>query len=364
MKGRYAQSVVIASVVLAGLATGAHARRFERETRRTLPVEALARLDVENAAGRTVIVGRDGLDAVVVVEKRVVHARDDAEAERRFDAIGLDVERDDDTLRLVVRRPERVERRGLWSVFRRERGARIDLAIEVPRSVAARVRATSGDVRVSDLEGDVAVSVTSGDATVRAVRGAVRVDATSGEVEVEGSGALRVNATSGDVRARDVDGDAFVATTSGEIVVRRVSGALRASASSGDVDVRDCAGAAHVETSSGDVRLRGVRGGLDVVTASGDVDAGVVADAVHDYRIATASGDVRVSCANVCVDGMRIDVSTASGTITGEGPIEVELTKRNRFVGRIGRGRAAMRIETASGDVTFVASHDRERHRH
>ena len=320
MSARSTKLAVLIAVAVSSVAGTAQARRFVRESRRTVPLSQLVRLHVQNATGRTVVVGREDREDALIVVSRVVHARGADQASARFEALRVEVAPEGNALHVVVHRPDRIARRGLWAILRGDRGAWVDLTIEVPRRMAARVRSSSGDVRISDLDGAVTVTTTSGDASIRNVGGPVRIDATSGDVEVhEGAGPVRVNSTSGDVRVETVAGDV------------------------------------RVETSSGDVQLRDLHGGLDVVTASGDVDASIVADVLHDYRIATSSGDVNVGCREVRADGLRIDVRTASGSITAQGPIEIELTRRDCLVGRIGPGRSSMRIETASGNVRVVA---------
>ena len=356
MSARSTKLAVLIAVAVSSVAGTAQARRFVRESRRTVPLSQLVRLHVQNATGRTVVVGREDREDALIVVSRVVHARGADQASARFEALRVEVAPEGNALHVVVHRPDRIARRGLWAILRGDRGAWVDLTIEVPRRMAARVRSSSGDVRISDLDGAVTVTTTSGDASIRNVGGPVRIDATSGDVEVhEGAGPVRVSSTSGNVLLTGVAGDVVVDATSGDVEVHEGAGPVRVNSTSGDVRVETVAGDVRVETSSGDVQLRDLHGGLDVVTASGDVDASIVADVLHDYRIATSSGDVNVGCREVRADGLRIDVRTASGSITAQGPIEIELTRRDCLVGRIGPGRSSMRIETASGNVRVVA---------
>ncbi len=100
----------------------------------------------------------------------------------------------------------------------------IRYTVKVPASVAVRVDATSGDVRISGITGDLRMRTTSGDVTVDRPAAAVNVTTTSGDVTLSDarSSTVALDTTSGDVESVfSVAPQSFSAhTTSGNITAR------------------------------------------------------------------------------------------------------------------------------------------------
>ncbi|WP_018653278.1 DUF4097 family beta strand repeat-containing protein [Actinomadura flavalba] len=146
----------------------------------------------------------------------------------------------------------------------------VNYRVEVPRALAVRVRAGSGDVRLTGLTGPV--------------------DARAG---------------SGDVRVGDLRGAATLRTGSGTVTGRNLTGGTgpyRARAGSGDVDLVFTAppAALDVEAGSGDVRV-GLPGDRPYRVAteagSGSIDVKVTRkdSAAHTVTAKTGSGDITIT---------------------------------------------------------------------
>ncbi len=180
----------------------------------------------------------------------------------------------------------------------RDRRARANFTIEVPRGVVVRVSSGNGDVRVDGATADVHaasgngdVSVGSGAATVRATtgNGAVRVDAARGPV----------NATSGN----------------GRVTVSTAVGPVEASTGNGEINVSMAAlrGRDDLEFSSGNGSItltlpRDFSAELDASTGNGGVDSEFpmrVQGRMNRQRVRATIGD----------GGRRLHVSTGNGTI-------------------------------------------------
>jgi hypothetical protein len=131
------------------------------------------------------------------------------------------------------------------------------------------------------------------------------VKTASGDVTAEGRyAAARVEASSGDIRIGDVNADA----ASGDITIESVGASAKVDTASGDIEVGVLRqGDARIGSASGDVKV-GVLAGtgvwLDVSTASGKTrnDLDMTADggapptgANLQLRIRTASGDIRIA---------------------------------------------------------------------
>lgn len=145
----------------------------------------------------------------------------------------------------------------------------------------------------------------------------------------------RISTASGNLSAENVTGRIELQTASGDVTLQGVSGEVRAASASGSVKVRDAAGSVNASSASGNV----------------DVELARV-DGAGDMRFTSASGDVNVRMPS-SLDA-RVDMSTASGSIETDFPIEV---KKDRYSsgytarGQLGSGSRVLKISSASGDV-------------
>jgi hypothetical protein len=172
---------------------------------------------IEGAAGTLRVVGVAGLAEVRV--------RGTARAARREDLAGIQLEarRAGDT---VVVRADVSERngddRGGWREDWTVRA--LDLVVEVPRDVAARVVDGSGDLEVAGV-------------------GALDLHDGSGGIEIADVASATVEDGSGSIRVRDVRGDLRVRDGSGSVEADRVGGSFTVERDgSGSIDARAIAG--------------------------------------------------------------------------------------------------------------------------
>lgn len=158
-------------------------------------------------------------------------------------------------------------------------GCSSDPVVRVPAGAEVEVRASSGDVRITDVETQVRVETSSGEIDLRDVSNA-NIRTTSGDVDLQRVGQIDVRATSGDVR-----GDAY-----GSSVTTRTT--------SGDVEMELAqVPRAEVETSSGDIKLDldpRQEYAIDATTSSGDTDSELRNDdeAPNAVIVRTTSGDI------------------------------------------------------------------------
>ncbi|HYH86750.1 MAG TPA: DUF4097 family beta strand repeat-containing protein [Pyrinomonadaceae bacterium] len=147
----------------------------------------------------------------------------------------------------------------------------------------------------------------------------------------------KISTASGNIKAEGVSGRLHLSTASGNVTLQAVGGEIRASTASGNVRVRDAAGSVNANSASGDVDVE-----LTRIEGAGDM------------RFSTASGNVNVRLP-ASLDA-RVDLSTVSGSIDTNFPIEV---KDNRYGpgssarGQLGSGSRSLKISSASGDVSL-----------
>lgn len=182
----------------------------------------------------------------------------------------------------------------------------------------------------------------------------VRTKSGSGDQTIEGThGGVDVQTGSGDVRLTNLTGEVRLQTGSGDVRAHEVSGAVRGGTGSGDVEVEESGpGDIELHTGSGNIRARGIQGGFRGETGSGDITAeGTQSGA---WEIHTGSGNVNLRLpSNAAFDA---DISTSSGSIEMDSPIEmtvqgrVEETRRH-IRGKVHGGGPLLQVRTGSGDI-------------
>jgi len=148
-----------------------------------------------------------------------------------------------------------------------------------------------------------------------------------------------LSTASGDISVEDVTGQVSIRSASGNVAVRRVVGQVAASTASGDVEIEQVSGPISARSSSGNVT-----GKLDQLDASGDL------------VFTTASGDVRVQVPQSL--NADVEIHTISGSLNTDFPLEVTVPKygpSRSARGKLGDGSHAMRISSASGNVTLTS---------
>jgi DUF4097 and DUF4098 domain-containing protein YvlB len=260
----------------------------------------IGRVRIEIGSGKVEIVPNDGTETVVSLEvdngseEDVVFKVHDGE--------------------LIVEGPRNVRR-----------GPDIQVRIETPSTLDARIKTGSGDI--------------------------------SSRMPL---GTARLSTGSGDVRIERVEGDLGISTGSGDVRVEHAVGAVRASTGSGSIDINEAGDAIGLSTGSGDVRIGDAAGPTTVKVGSGDITI----ERIRDHSVATSgSGDVRVEIA----DGPSVQAETARGDVQIGVPDGVPTYLDLKTVtGRIrcdlqpgekpaeGERALMLRARTVSGDISVV----------
>lgn len=200
-------------------------------------------LRVDNANGRTRIVGEDR-DDILIRASKTARAESEDQAGRLVEEIRV-VAREDGAGDLDVE----IDIPGRWN-----RRGKVDLDIHVPRGLRvqviasngrvcleglrSRVRAKSanGPVRVSDVVGDVEIHTSNAKVTTSCTCGKLVARSSNGKIELEEhSGAVDAATSNGTILCElsNLDkGGVHLATSNGRIVLELPEGA------DGDVDIR------------------------------------------------------------------------------------------------------------------------------
>jgi DUF4097 and DUF4098 domain-containing protein YvlB len=182
----------------------------------------------------------------------------------------------------------------------------------------------------------------------------LRTRSGSGDQNVEGiRGNTDLQSGSGDLKLVKLTGDIRLQTGSGNVRAREISGPVRGGAGSGDIEVEESSsGDIDLHTGSGNVTVRGINGGFRAEAGSGDITA--EGAQTGPWEIRTGSGNVHVRLpANAAFDA---DISTSSGTIDVNSPIEMTVQgrvqeTRKTIRGKVHGGGPTLSVRTGSGDI-------------
>ncbi|WP_127504907.1 DUF4097 family beta strand repeat-containing protein [Actinoplanes solisilvae] len=161
----------------------------------------------------------------------------------------------------------------------------VSYEIVAPAGVKVRGELKSGDVQL-DSVADTDIELTSGN-----------IDVT------EPTGPVKLRATSGDMRVTNAKSTVDIQTTSGNITATEVAGAMNLKVTSGDIDAALSAPASvTAQTTSGNVNLRVPSGSykINTVAGSGETEVqGITSDpnAKNELNLRTGSGDATLVAA-------------------------------------------------------------------
>jgi hypothetical protein len=183
---------------------------------------------------------------------------------------------------------------------------------------------------------------------------AIRTRSGSGDEVIEGThGNVDVQTGSGDVKLSNLVGEVRLQTGSGDVRARAIAGAVRGGAGSGDIEVEESGpGDIDLHTGSGNITVRGIQGGFHAEAGSGDITA--EGTQRGSWEIHTGSGNVRLRLpANAAFDA---DISTSSGTVDVDAPIEMTVQgriqeTRKAIRGKVRGGGPLLSVRTGSGNI-------------
>jgi DUF4097 and DUF4098 domain-containing protein YvlB len=347
---------VVVTAILIAFGAGA-ARAYERDEtlRKRIPLEGAKHIIVMNSRGDVKVIGEKGRGEIACEYTKRIRSRDQDEANRMFDLMDIEVEREGAVIKVSARYPDRSDsNRSIFAVLaQRYTGISIDMSIMVPSGLDVKIVTASGDVQLASILGAGEITAASGDIEVSGV-GELKVDVSSGDIVVSSvTGDASLSSASGDIEAHHIKGDALVRSSSGDITLYDIGGDLTASSISGDVEVEGVRGVVFSGT-NGSVRFVGVRGGVKATVASGDVEVGASPESNANYEIRTSSGEIELRFERPMKGGFALKAQTTSGDIQISLPITVTKVSRHYLAGIVREGKSVVVLETASGDITAI----------
>ena len=171
-----------------------------------------------------------------------------------------------------------------------------DIYIEEIVAEQMKLKATSGDIELKNIEAVLTTTTTSGDLDINYLKGKISAASTSGYQKFNHIRAsVTTRATSGDFSFSDVVGDLSSRTTSGDLQFEDIDGRI-----------------SHVST-SGNITIDKAKTILDLHTTSGDISGGGI-ELMGDSKFKSTSGNVSMDFENN-IDEMSFDLRASSGDL-------------------------------------------------
>lgn len=230
-------------------------------------------------------------------------------------------------------REDRVEIRGSGSGL----DAYADLVVSVPKGQRIAIYWGVGEATAANIDGDLTIDVASARISTEHTRGYLNLDTGSGSVSViDAQGDVNLDTGSGSVTVDGVKGnDLSMDTGSGTLTVS-------------NVDVRTLKG----DVGSGGMRLSRIKAArVNLDAGSGGIDLDLVST-IEDLYVDAGSGGVTIRLP--AAQGADLDIETGSGGIESDFAVQTTRFGRRHIRGRIGDGKARIRIETGSGSVRLL----------
>jgi hypothetical protein len=347
---------LVLSAAILGFASPSSAKTVKKteESKKKVTLAKETELHVENAKGTTKIVGKSQGKIISIKTVKVAKASSDEEAQAAIDDLTFEIEKSGKVISIVTHYPDKTEKRkGVLGLFYRfKQIVAMNYYIEIPSFMDVKVDSKSGDVSIVMIKGSARVSCASGDVDLEQIGGDAAIDLSSGDIHAKDvDGSVKVATASGDVHCTSIGGDLGVETASGDLEISDVKGNASISVVSGDLVLKNCKGSVEAESSSGNLELLGVEGCLSASASSGDINAVINPDAKKVFNLSTASGDVGLEYLTPSKYGFLLEISTGSGSISGDMTIKMQNVSRRHLKGVVGSGIAQVKIMTASGDV-------------
>jgi hypothetical protein len=140
--------------------------------------------------------------------------------------------------------------------------AKIDLTVEVPKSLRVKIDDGSGSIFVTDLSTDLKIVDGSGSIEIRMTAGPVSISDGSGKIELTDiTGNLEVKDGSGMINISRVRGNVHVVDGSGSMTIKDIDGSLTVTDGSGSIEISDVTQNVFIkDAGSGILEIEGVKG--------------------------------------------------------------------------------------------------------
>jgi DUF4097 and DUF4098 domain-containing protein YvlB len=221
---------------------------------------------------------------------------------------------------LLVKAPK------LRSWLPRGMGGSIDVTIELPAGSNVHGAGQSTDFRCDGRFGDCHIKTGLGRIQLEQAD-TLNLKSGIGDIAVEhATGHAEVSASSGDVRLQDLDASAVVKNSNGDTWIGAAGGDLRVSAANGSVAVDAAHASVVAKSANGDVRLgEAARGSVVLETSLGDLEVGIRKGTAAWLDVRASAGKVHnsldaVEAPDPSAETVEVRARTSAGNVVVRRP--------------------------------------------
>ena len=140
--------------------------------------------------------------------------------------------------------------------------AKIDLTVEVPKSLGVKIDDGSGSIFITDLATNLKITDGSGSIEIRMTAGPISISDGSGKIELADiTGNLVVKDGSGKINMVRVRGNVHVVDGSGSMTIKDIDGNVTVTDGSGSIEISDVTQNVFIkDAGSGILEIEGVKG--------------------------------------------------------------------------------------------------------
>jgi len=283
------------------------------------------------------------------------------EVEGRFSDVNIiGTDKDDVQFKGIIKGKLRGNKE--FEIMHRQEGSVLKVWIEAPRSIIGRFEArmsftaphsidieitnSSGDIYIEDVVSEkMRLKTSSGDVQLKNIETNLTSVSTSGDLQIDYlKGSISVASTSGDQDFNHVRADISSRATSGDMSFFDVVGDISTKTTSGDLQFENIEGNVSNVSTSGNLTIRNAKTILDLLVTSGDI-RGAGIELLGDSKFTSTSGNVSMDFENN-IDEISFDLRASSGDLSaGDRSSEKKLYLR--------RGEVWIFGHSTSGDQTY-----------
>jgi DUF4097 and DUF4098 domain-containing protein YvlB len=140
--------------------------------------------------------------------------------------------------------------------------AKIDLTVEVPKSLSVDIDDGSGSIFVTGIAKNLKIVDGSGSIEIRMTAGPISISDGSGAIDLTDiTGNLEVKDGSGKINIDRVKGNVYIVDSSGSMTIKDIDGSLTVTDGSGSIEISDVTQNVFIkEAGSGTLEIDGVKG--------------------------------------------------------------------------------------------------------
>lgn len=198
-----------------------------------------------------------------------------------------------------------------------------------PSNIQLKIKSSSGATYISGVSAaSHQIEASSGQMRVSDINGNLSLKASSGNVQLAGlTGNLNCKLTSGNATIENVVGDINFKATSGQLKINSLSGLLNAKLTSGNIKLNQIGELGNLEVSSGNIRAENAGLGLNTGLNASSGNIQIYTDSNlsnYNFDLKAGSGNIRV------------------GNQSGKSTIYIDNGKNGTIVGKVGSGNISI----------------------